>query len=45
MAAKRKIEKKGDEILKKSSLKLSAVGAILVEGSNRLTYFWKRIIQ
>jgi hypothetical protein len=23
----------------------SAVGAILVEGPNRLTYFWKRIIQ
>jgi hypothetical protein len=23
----------------------SAVGAILVEGSNRLTYFWKRTIQ
>jgi hypothetical protein len=23
----------------------SAVGAILVEGPNRLTYFWKRTIQ
>jgi hypothetical protein len=66
MAAKLKIEKRGDEIKRKSSpLKLlnqsqpnlaefpigsyvklsSAVGAILVEGPNRRTYFWKRTIQ
>jgi hypothetical protein len=48
-----KNRKKGDAILKESSpLKLltyvklsSAVGAILVEGLNRLTHFWKRTIQ
>jgi hypothetical protein len=40
MANKLKIEKRGDEILQESSpLKLlsPAVGAILVEGPNRLT--------
>jgi hypothetical protein len=62
MAAKLKIEKRRDEIKKKSSLKLlsqsqpnfpemilgwspSAVGAILVEGPNRRTHFWKKTIQ
>jgi hypothetical protein len=74
MAAKLKIEKRGDEIKKKSSpLKLlsqsqpnfaerilgwspfkivsisavlyPAVGAILSEGPNRRTHFWKRTIQ
>jgi hypothetical protein len=54
MATKLKIEKRGDEIKKKSSpLKLlsqsqpnfSAVGAILIEGPNRRTHFWKRTTQ
>jgi hypothetical protein len=56
MAAKLKIEKRGDEMKKKiisseatepgSYVQLSsAVGAILIEGPNRRTHFWKRTIQ
>jgi hypothetical protein len=47
MAAKLKIEKRGDEIKKKSSpLKLSsAVAAFSVGGLKCQTYFWKGITQ
>jgi hypothetical protein len=52
MAAKLKIEKRGMKFKKFFSVPIgsyvklsSAMGAILVEGPNRLTYFWKRTIQ
>jgi hypothetical protein len=57
MSVKLKMKKGGMKFKKKSSLKLLshsqpnfaemilAVGAILVEGPNRRTHFWKRTIQ
>jgi hypothetical protein len=45
MAAKLEIEKSGDEIKNKCSLKLLSQSQPNFKGPNRWTHFWKRTIQ